>query len=356
MKTYTRLTIMITFLLIAGTACAPADNNNQENINKNTNEQPTETADTNDKGEDNDMGEQEALVWPDAHLQKQDTGDAVSELQQSLIKLGYDMDASGTYDMATTNAITDIQLQLDPIMALGVYNAETREALTELDQETFAAKVTPGNKLPVHEAQPVSGSNERGTPVITNPYDQLALVNKSHALPADYTPIDLKVPDVRFPFEEDLPKKKMRIVAADALEDLFKAAEKAGHTLYAQSGYRAYDTQVRLFNNYAEKHGEEAANNFSARPGESEHQSGLTMDITSESVNFRLVTDFGKTPEGQWVKEHAADFGFIIRYPKGKEDITQYQYEPWHLRYVGKQAAQQLRESGQTLDQYLGEG
>src|SRR5699024_12439477 len=105
--------------------------------------------------------------------------------------------------------------------------------------------------------------------------------NKHSALPDDFEPEDLVVPDVRFPFDEDVPKKQMRQVAADALEDLFAAGDEAGVTLYAQSGYREYDTQEAIFASSVDEHGEDEANNFSARPGESENKSGLTMDVTS---------------------------------------------------------------------------
>ena len=114
---------------------------------------------------------------------------------------------------------------------------------------------------------------------------------------------------------------------------MFDAAEKEDIILYARSGYRSYDTQVQLFKNYAANHGEEAANKYSARPGESEHQTGLVMDVTSESVNLQITSDFGETKEGKWVKENAHNYGFIIRYPEGKSDITGYVYEPWHLRF-----------------------
>ncbi|WP_337020524.1 M15 family metallopeptidase, partial [Oceanobacillus massiliensis] len=192
-----------------------------------------------------------------------------------------------------------------------------------------------------------------GTEVIANPYDQIALINKEHALPADYIPEDLVIPDVPFPFAEDLPKKQMREAAAKSLEQLFNKANEAGLELYAQSGYRSYERQDAIFASNVLKHGEEEANTFSARPGESEHQSGLTMDITSPNVNFDLITEFGETEEGKWIQENAAEFGFIIRFPEGKEEITKYQYEPWHLRFVGKKAAKDIMSQGITLEEYL---
>lgn len=187
-----------------------------------------------------------------------------------------------------------------------------------------------------------------------SPDSLTVLVNKQHALPDGYEPDDLVVPDVRFPFVEDDPKKQLRKEAAEALEMLFNAAEQEGHYLFAQSGYRSYERQEVIFAANVNRDGEEAANQYSARPGESEHQTGLVMDITSEAVEYRLVEAFGQTPEGKWVAENAHEFGFIIRYEEGKEHITEYQYEPWHLRYVGKDAAGYIFKNNITLEQYVG--
>ena len=188
----------------------------------------------------------------------------------------------------------------------------------------------------------------------TSPDSITVLVNKEYALPDGYEPKDLVVTNVRFPFTEDDPKKQLRKEAAEALEQLFDAAEEEGHFLFAQSGYRSFERQEAIFASNVEQDGEEAANQYSARPGESEHQTGLVMDITSEAVEFRLVEEFGDTPEGKWVAENAYKYGFIIRYEKGKEDITGYQYEPWHLRYVGKKAAKTIYEQDLTLEEYVG--
>ncbi|MCL7747292.1 MULTISPECIES: M15 family metallopeptidase [Bacillaceae] len=184
--------------------------------------------------------------------------------------------------------------------------------------------------------------------------DVLLLVNKERNLPKDYVPSDLVEPNVPFPFIEDLPQRLMRQEAAEALEDLFEKANDDNLNLYAQSGYRSYERQESIFAYYVERSGEEKASQVSANAGHSEHQTGLAMDVTSPEVNFQLVTSFEDTPEGQWIKENAAQFGFIIRYPKDKEKITGYQYEPWHLRFVGKEPAKVIYEQGLTLEEYLG--
>lgn len=191
--------------------------------------------------------------------------------------------------------------------------------------------------------------------IVSNPDDILALVNKKNKLPSDYTPHNLVVPNVPFPFESYHSKKLMRNDAALALEDLFKKAEEDNIKIYALSGYRSYERQASIFASNVKKNGLEKANQFSAKPGESEHQTGLAMDLTSPSVNNVLTQSFGQTKEGKWVKDNASEFGFIIRYPKGKEHITGYQYEPWHLRYVGKEVAQEISDKNITFEEYLGE-
>ncbi|WFD10251.1 D-alanyl-D-alanine carboxypeptidase family protein [Tepidibacter hydrothermalis] len=190
--------------------------------------------------------------------------------------------------------------------------------------------------------------------VVLNPSDILVMVNKKNSLPSNYIPENLVVPNIPFPFKEFHSKKLMRQDAALALEKLFNKAKQDEINLYATSGYRSYDRQKSIFESNAKKYGIEKANQFSAKPGESEHQTGLAMDVTSPSVNYHLTQRFGETKEGIWLKQNAAQFGFIIRYPKGKEDITGYKYEPWHLRYVGKETAQKITNQNITLEEYFG--
>ncbi|RXZ83553.1 D-alanyl-D-alanine carboxypeptidase family protein [Paenibacillaceae bacterium] len=196
-------------------------------------------------------------------------------------------------------------------------------------------------------------TNDNGNDIILNPSSTVALVNKQRYLPGDYEPDDLVVPDIPFSFSGDDPKKQMRQVAATALEKLFAAAEEDGIELKAVSGYRSYARQTEIFNRNANVKGEEEANRTSARPGQSEHQTGLAMDISSASVGYDLVQRYGTTPEGIWLKENAPQYGFIIRYEENTEKITGYSYEPWHVRYVGVYIAGQIASQGVTLEQYL---
>ncbi len=190
--------------------------------------------------------------------------------------------------------------------------------------------------------------------LVKNTDDILIVVNKKRYLAPDYKPSDLVVPNIRFSFDGEHEKKYMRQEAASALEDLFNRANEEGIHLYAVSGYRSYSTQERLFKNRADRVGEEEANKLSARPGESEHQTGLAMDVTSQSAGFDLIEAFGDTEEGKWLKENAHKSGFIIRYLKEKTDITGYSYEPWHIRYVGKDVAEKIYNEGITLEEYFG--
>lgn len=192
-----------------------------------------------------------------------------------------------------------------------------------------------------------------GVATVTNPSDVLVLVNKERNLPADYVPEGLMPPNIPFYFKENIEKRWMRPDAAAAIEEMFAAAKEDGIELVGASAYRSYETQKSLFNRYVKTYGLEEAQTFSARPGQSEHQTGLTIDVYHKNITNGLEESFGDTPEGQWVAEHAHEFGFIVRYPKGKEDITGYKYEPWHLRYVGKEVAKEIYERGITLEEYL---
>lgn len=134
------------------------------------------------------------------------------------------------------------------------------------------------------------------------------------------------------------------------LQHLQRDAQAQGINISnSYSGYRSYQYQTKLYNNYVNQHGEEEANTFSAKPGFSEHQTGLTFDL--KDFNGQLVED---PITSQWIKDNCAKYGFILRYPEGKEDITGYIYEPWHLRYVGEEAANQIMNNNTTLEQYLG--
>ncbi|MFC4075940.1 M15 family metallopeptidase [Salinithrix halophila] len=190
-------------------------------------------------------------------------------------------------------------------------------------------------------------------PVVTNAQSTAVVVNKQRRLPEGYTPKDLVVPNVPFSFEGTHEKKHLRKAAAHGLERLFAAANKDDMDLRAVSGYRSYKRQQELFQKYVKTRGEATARRFSALPGTSEHQTGLAIDLSSPKVGNELNHRLADTEEAKWLAKNAPRFGFIVRYPKGKEAVTGYAYEPWHLRYVGKTIAREVTRRGIVLEEYF---
>ncbi len=179
------------------------------------------------------------------------------------------------------------------------------------------------------------------------------VVNKERPLPTDYQPTDLIVPKVKLSGSPLQELMHLRAPAAHALEDMYGQAKAAGLTLELFSGYRTAKYQKQLYDSYVATNGKSAADQFSARPGYSEHQTGLAADLVG--ANQKCIADecFANTKEGKWLAAHAYLYGFIIRYPKNKETVTGYEYEPWHLRYVGKDLAAQINDTGQTLEEFF---
>ena len=157
----------------------------------------------------------------------------------------------------------------------------------------------------------------------------ILIVNKKYSLPSTYNPgVDPE--------------------AGNALSNLQTGAANAGYSMPLLSGFRSYSTQKVLYNSYVQTDGVEAADTYSARPGHSEHQTGLAFDVGNIDYGY------GDTDAGRWLNDHAHEYGFIIRYLKGKESITGYVYEPWHIRYVGLNVASEIHTRGITLEEYLG--
>lgn len=151
--------------------------------------------------------------------------------------------------------------------------------------------------------------------------------------------------------DKPLEERSLRTDIMPAVESLFAAAKNQGYDLMIGSGYRSYEQQTIYYNSYVAKNGQEVADTFSARPGRSEHQTGLTFDISYVDRTCYLDTCFGETAAGKWLAAHAAEYGFILRYPKDKISVTKYTYEPWHFRYIGKDLARALGQSGLALDE-----
>lgn len=177
--------------------------------------------------------------------------------------------------------------------------------------------------------------------------DILAPLDKQHRLPADCEPPDLE----RLPAEISFGGAQyLRREALDALLELFDAARRDGYSLAVNSSYRSYATQAQTYNSWVQLYGQEYADRTSARPGHSEHQLGTTADVGARGL---FLENFAGTPEAAWLEENAWKFGFIVSYPAGKEHITGYAYEPWHIRYVGRDVAAEVHRSGLTLREYL---
>lgn len=157
----------------------------------------------------------------------------------------------------------------------------------------------------------------------------ILIANKTYSLPPDYNP-------------------GVSPEAQAAFDEMQSAAAKEGLNIYISSAFRSYEYQSGLYDRYVSRSGKAEADRYSARPGHSEHQTGLAFDLNTIDISF------ADTEEYEWLKENCADYGFIIRYPEDGEEITGYMYEPWHIRYLGKETAKKVYESGLTLEEYLG--
>lgn len=165
--------------------------------------------------------------------------------------------------------------------------------------------------------------------------NNILVVNKVYALPSTYNP-------------------GINSLAQKGVNALVAAAKTESVYLSVISSFRSYSYQATLYNNYVNRDGQEAADRYSARPGHSEHQTGLAFDFGGSNQSYWLATSFADTKEGKWLAANAHKFGFILRYPKGKESITGYMFEPWHFRYVGSGESPKIKASGKTLEEYLG--
>lgn len=171
------------------------------------------------------------------------------------------------------------------------------------------------------------------------------LVNKYYYVEENYVPKNLESVSNKYAVNG----MKMVKEAKEAFEEMASAAEKENLKIIAMSTYRSYEYQVNLYNKYKAKDGEEQADTYSGRPGHSEHQTGLAADICNGQLDY---TNFEKTKEFIWMNKHAHEYGFILRFPEDKVNETGYQYESWHYRYVGKDAAKYIKENNISFEEY----
>lgn len=181
---------------------------------------------------------------------------------------------------------------------------------------------------------------------IINDYDKV-VVNKNYALTSDYKPKDLVSVNIEFLPESTEEERYMTKESAKALEELVDAASKDGVYLYGLSGYRSYKTQKSLYEYNVETQGKSYSDKYVAKPGASEHQLGEAMDLATSSG---WISE--GCPEANWIANNAYKYGFIVRYESGKEDITGYNYEPWHVRYVGSEMSEKIYNDGITLEEF----
>ena len=267
---------------------------------------------------------------------------AIDALDSSLILTDYALRSAGKDSIfsMSQSAAADVNADgsidaLDASMVLGYYAYIS--AVSPIDPESYFKNppTNPGTMPPVTD-EPTTSEPEHTNPkhdiqVINGVtyIDGIVIANKSYSLPADYNPgLDTN---------------------AEAWFNVLKNdAAACGLNIWLASGFRSYSLQSQIYNKNCYMYGQEITDTFSARPGFSEHQSGLAIDVNT------ISDDFAYTPEAAWLAENCWKYGFIIRYPLGKEHITGYKYEPWHIRFVGYDMAKKIYSSGLTLEEYFG--
>jgi D-alanyl-D-alanine carboxypeptidase len=230
-------------------------------------------------------------------------------------------------------------------------------AATEQDTEDTLKEIAAQALLEAKKKEPVYITLTNADPIraIVEDYTEQqslwVLVNKTHSISTSYVPQQLALPDVPERTDKTVEERSVRGDIVAPLESMFDAAAKDGHSLMIGSAYRSATLQKLYFDTYAANSGIVAANQYSAFPGQSEHQTGLAVDISSVSRSCYLDACFTSTPDGQWLAANGYKYGFTLRYPEGKTAITGYNFEPWHYRYVGIDLATALYQSNLTVDE-----
>jgi D-alanyl-D-alanine carboxypeptidase len=188
---------------------------------------------------------------------------------------------------------------------------------------------------------------------LSDPNSPWIIVNKKRPLPDNFVPTDLRVPSVALRLPGGTEQTHVNGTVVKPLEELFGAAKAENVDFMLASGYRSAAYQTTLYAGYVAQDGQTQADAFSARPGYSEHQTGLAADIDNADKKCELEACFGLSSGGIWLAANAYKYGFTIRYPENKTAITGYQYEPWHIRYVGKDLAARLNQTGQTMEEFF---
>lgn len=244
--------------------------------------------------------------------------------------------------LTTYNVTLSVGHQTMPIVTMQPYNATDKGEIWQSSDTSVATVDYLGN---------IKGVNVGNCVVTVTSTDNSAVsayVNVTVIPEAECTYIDgILIANKTYPLPQSYAPGWDPEASAQ-LNVMFNEASREGIRLFVKSGYRSYIDQKIVYNGYVKRDGQQAADTYSARPGHSEHQTGLAFDLNSLSVSFE------NTPEGKWLAENCYKYGFIIRYPKGKEHITGYMYEPWHVRYLGIEKAKEVYESGLCLEEFLG--
>ncbi|SEH78974.1 D-alanyl-D-alanine carboxypeptidase [Ruminococcus flavefaciens] len=257
---------------------------------------------------------------------------------------------------ASTTAVTTTEEKQDTTTTVAVTSAATEENATEAAQNTYTETATEAQQQAVpagggdqasnqpapqqangvsSDTAPTPNDYNYGPAPVQYSYDGLTYIqgvliaNKSYSLPSDFNP-------------------GLDATCQNQFYKLQNAAAQQGLNIWLSSGFRSYDYQAQIYNNYVARDGQAAADTYSARAGYSEHQTGLAIDVN------QIDDSFAGTPEAIWLENHCHEYGFILRYPQGKQGITGYQYESWHIRYVGTDMSYPIHASGLTLEEYFG--
>ena len=237
------------------------------------------------------------------------------------------------------------------MIAKKVSDNQVSEPKQEKTTETKKENKKKQTNLPKVKKIDQSGDPYENTVIVSDLDSIYILVNKYSGLPEDYEPKDLVELDSEY-VAPTCDHPQLRKVAAEALVKMIKDAKKEGMYLLLNSGYRSYEEQEKIYQETEQKYGGAYAAEYVATPGASEHQTGLGIDMTSQSVVDKQRLVFGDTTEYKWVVENCAKYGFIVRFTEGTDGITGISHEPWHLRYVGKKVAKEIKDQNWTLEEY----
>lgn len=269
-------------------------------------------------------------------------------------------------DYIKENIMNNILKKLGFALVIGVvivgvcYLTNIRLSNLEKDDESISVNSsgsevllasTEKKKLEYEDMESDYKEIERLENILNNQY--FILINKDNKLSEDYVPKNLKKSEARF--LDYVQDNNLENATADATKEMFEAAKQEGILLIGISGYRSYSVQKGLYDTRVQKNGEQKTRTYTAEPGASEHQSGLAIDILCDKYQT-LDEGFENTDAFRWLMENCYKYGFILRYLRGKEDITGYSYEPWHFRYIGnKEVAKDIMNRGLAFEEYINE-